>query len=80
MTSGYLQVVFRMSSGQDEFRLTQRRKAVREQSDFVILSESKILRLVLVKSRKIFSFSSEVLSITRFSFSILCTISYYQDF
>ena len=53
MTSGCFQDDFRTTSGylQDNFRMTQRRKALRtqrerEQSDFVIPSESKILRLV----------------------------------
>ena len=55
MSSGYLQYVFRMFSGclQDDFRMTQKvlrrlsesNQRERGKSDFVILSESKILRL-----------------------------------
>ena len=47
-----------MNSGQDDFRMIQKvlrrlsegNQREREQSDFVIPSESKILRLVIVKS------------------------------
>ena len=47
---------FRMSSGQDDFRMTQEvlrrlseiNRRGREQSDFIIPSESKILRLVII--------------------------------
>ena len=54
ISSGYLQDIFRMSLGQDGFRMTQKvlrrlsesDQRAREQSDFIIPSESKILRLV----------------------------------
>ena len=55
MTSGYLQDIFRKYSGYDDFRMTQKiqrrlsesNQRARQQSDFVILSEPKILHLVV---------------------------------